>query len=434
MKTATFYSFLFLFFFELHAQDYLIDFSSAGIGTSIDSVRVENITQGTALTLSGEDVLYLRDIVSNINTVVHTRENDIRLYPNPAAQYFLVEFDVSIQADYVVEIFDISGQLVAKTHAFLSQGRHSWQITGLTSGIYHIRIYSSENSYNGKIISLNPGKEMLQIDYLGQSGNIKPVNSLKSTRSLSQMQYNTGDRIKFTAYNGAYQTILTDIPTGNKTLTFEFADCTDGDNNTYTAVQIGSQLWMTENLRTTRYADGTKIPLVTKDSVWRYLTTPAYCWYNNDSAMFSRQYGALYNWFTFADGNLCPSDWHVPSRDEWTALVSYLADNGYGFEGNGDNYSKSLAAVSGWTSYEVPGTAGNNPSENNTSGFTALPAGYRYFDGTYKDMGISGNWWSFTGMEPDCFAFYWQLGYNSLQIYNYKIEREQGYSVRCMKD
>lgn len=419
---------------ELQSQDYMISFTGTGAGTAIDSILVENMTQGTSLGLAGDDVLYLREIVSSINTVDHSGENDIRVYPNPVTQYCVVEFDVTTQADYVVELYDISGQLVTQTHAFLSEGRHTWQIDGLNKGFYHIRINAPKRTYYGKIVSSYPGKDNVQVNYLGQSGHINPDNSLKSTRSLSQMQYSEGDRLKFIGFNGINKTILTDIPQGDKTLTLVFADCTDGDNNTYAAVQIGTQLWMAENLKTTSYTDGTKIPLVTKDSVWRYLTTPAYCWYNNDSAMYSRQYGALYDWFAFAEENLCPSGWHVPSIEEWTALVTYLTDNGYGFEGSGDHYSKSLAASSGWTAYEVPGTIGNDQLSNNNSGFSALPAGYRNYDGTFKEMGMSADWWSFTGMEPDCFAFYWHLGFNSLEIYNYKIEREHGYSVRCLKD
>ncbi len=433
MKKALFFSFVILFLFELRSQDYLIEFAGTGTGT-IDSVQVENLTQGSSLTLSGADVLYLRAIVSDIKTFDYAQYSDMRLYPNPVTEKCKVELDVMTQNNYVVEIFNVAGQLVAHQHAVLSQGIHAWEISGLNRGLYDVSIKSAGHSYHGKIISLSQHKESTQISYLGQSASSYPLRSLKNTGSPVQMQYNEGDRLKFTAFHGYSRTLLTDVPTGNKTVAFHFAECIDGDNNTYTAVQIGDQLWMAENLKTTRYKDGTEIPLVTNDSSWRALQTPAYCWYNNDSAMYSQHYGALYTWYTFSEGNLCPAGWHMPSTDDWTKLVAFLKDNGYGFEGNREYYSKSLAATSGWETYAVAGTVGNDQSSNNYSGFSALPAGYRYFDGTFKDMGISGNWWSYNGNEPDCFALYWQLGFNSLEMYNYKIEREYGYAVRCLKD
>jgi len=434
MKELNFLLFLILSMSELHAQNYLISFTAKGASATIDSILVENLTQGTTLTLPGENVLYLRAIVSELNDFSFVRDNAVRLYPNPMAEYCTLEINVASQAEHILELYHASGQMVASTQAFLSQGRHTYRVNGLKSGLYTIRIKLPEGIHTAKIISHYRGNDMVRIIYQGQAGSAQPENPLKSTLTPTQMQYTQDDRLKFTGFQGIRRTILTDIPTQDTTITFEFADCMDGDNNTCAAVQIGTQLWMAENLKTTRYIDGSKIPLVTNDSIWRNLTTPAYCWYSNDSAMYAPQYGALYDWWAIAGGNLCPSGWYVPSDEDWNSLITYLTDNGFGFKSSGDDYGKSLAATAGWWANEVMGTAGNNQASNNATGFSALPAGYRNFDGTFKDMGSSGNWWSFTGKEPDCFAFYRSLQYNSLNLYYYKIEREFGFSIRCLKD
>jgi len=99
---------------------------------------------------------------------------------------------------------------------------------------------------------------------------------------------------------------------------------TDIDGNVYHIVAIGTQVWMAENLKTTKYNDGTFIPLVTDSTAWGNLSTPGYCWYNNDAATYKNTYGALYNWFTVNTGKLSPKGWHIPSDTEWETLITYL--------------------------------------------------------------------------------------------------------------
>jgi uncharacterized protein (TIGR02145 family) len=107
----------------------------------------------------------------------------------------------------------------------------------------------------------------------------------------------------------------------------------DIDGNYYTTVKIGTQVWIAENLRTTKYSNGTPIPYIEDNKTWSGLTlgvvkTGAYCWYNNDSAKYKNIYGALYNWYAIIDSNgLCPDDWHVPTDGEWAILENYLGGN-----------------------------------------------------------------------------------------------------------
>jgi len=100
-------------------------------------------------------------------------------------------------------------------------------------------------------------------------------------------------------------------------------DANDIDGNVYHTVIIGTQIWMVENLKTTKYNDGTSIANVTDNVEWIGLTSPAYCWYNNYTS-YKTQFGALYNWYAVNTGKLAPTGWHVPSHAEWTTLTNFF--------------------------------------------------------------------------------------------------------------
>jgi uncharacterized protein (TIGR02145 family) len=193
----------------------------------------------------------------------------------------------------------------------------------------------------------------------------------------------------------------------------------DSDCNNYNVVIIGNQIWMAENLKTTKYNDGTPIPLITDNTAWGNLTTPGYCWYDNDQATYGDTYGALYNWYTVETGKLCPVGWHVPTHAEWTTLCDYL----------GGEY------VAGGKLKEECYEHWNSPNEGatNETGFTALPGGHRFKDGTvFVHMGSSGYWWTTT--EYFTYVYYWAMSADESNLFHYDAYKEFGYSVRCLKD
>ncbi len=135
----------------------------------------------------------------------------------------------------------------------------------------------------------------------------------------------------------------------------------DIENNTYKTVTIGTQTWMAENLKVTKYNDGASIPNVTDATAWSELTTGALCDYDNTPSN-SETYGKLYNWYAVNTGKLCPTGWHVPSRSEWTTLENYLIANGYNYDGTTTNnkIAKAMASSSGWESSTDEGVIGKN--------------------------------------------------------------------------
>jgi uncharacterized protein (TIGR02145 family) len=189
----------------------------------------------------------------------------------------------------------------------------------------------------------------------------------------------------------------------------------DIDGNLYPIVQIGNQCWTKENLRTTKYNNGSVIQNVTVDSVWGILT-PTWCNYNNDSAN-DTIYGKLYNWYAVSAGNMCPTGWHVPSDAEWTILTDYL--------GGATVAGGKLKSVTGWN---PPNTAATNES-----GFSALPAGYRFAYFGFDGVGDYGDFWSSSESSAvDAWGLY--LNYNHGNTNRGADDKRIGFPVRCLKD
>jgi len=194
---------------------------------------------------------------------------------------------------------------------------------------------------------------------------------------------------------------------------------TDADGNVYHTVTIGTQVWMAENLKTTKYRDGTAIPNVTNAASWVGLTTGAFCWYNNDATTYKNTYGGLYNWYAVNTGKLAPTGWHVPTDAEWTTLTTFLG---------GEDVAGSKLKETGTTHWLSP-----NAGATNETGFTALPGGYRINDGAYGDFGGSGYWWcSNEGGTSNPFLRYMTCGFS--KVVRSDTSKQYGISVRCVKD
>ena len=192
----------------------------------------------------------------------------------------------------------------------------------------------------------------------------------------------------------------------------------DADGNKYKTVTIGEQVWMKENLRTTKYNDGTPIKMITDYDEWAGYTAPAYSWYNNDST-YKETFGALYNWYAVDTKKLCPAGWHVPVDSDWVKLVFYL--------GNSEIAGDKLKAA-GTYYWREP-----NSEADNSSGFTALPGGFRSYNGTFNYTGMAGYWWTSTEYSATNVYFY-NLRYKFPNVYKFISEKNNGFSVRCIKD
>lgn len=222
---------------------------------------------------------------------------------------------------------------------------------------------------------------------------------------------------------------------------YQYNTMSDIEGNEYRTIEIGSQTWMADNLRTEKYKDGTEITLVEDSLTWYQLTIPAYCYYHNQEATYKASMGALYNYFVVETGKLCPDGWHIPTSAEWQTLLDHLSANGYNYDGTtvSNKVAIAMSTWEGWGYSTGMGCPGNNDYQfmHNASGFSARPAGFRFplspaIFGSYLYLGTQTGWWADEFNET--------LG-NNVVIDNlspmvtitgqFKVA---GKSVRCLKD
>ena len=204
----------------------------------------------------------------------------------------------------------------------------------------------------------------------------------------------------------------------------EYGTVRDVGWNTYKTIQIGTQIWMAENLKTTSYNNLAQIPHVEDSIFWVNTTDDAFCWYRNDIAS-KTLYGALYNWKAVTNGNLCPVGWHIPTQEEWLILENYLG---------GEDVAGGRMKETGTWRWMSP-----NSGASNESGFTALPGGSRSVSGSFLEIRFRGTWWSSTPASADS-AFSVSLTFDSSRLWegysgNVGINsKDNGLSVRCIQD
>ena len=202
------------------------------------------------------------------------------------------------------------------------------------------------------------------------------------------------------------------------------AGVTDTDGNYYPTVINGNQEWMAANLATTHFSNGDPIDPVTDSAQWVSLTTPAWCYLNNNAGN-NVVFGKLYNGYAMEDPrNVCPAGWHVPSNDEWAILMTTLG---------GANVAASAMRTTGTIGEGTGFWPFDNVISNNISGFSAQPSGFRNLDGTFPWQIYCAVWWSNTLTATDT---YYTRGvysfYNS--VFNQDFTRPQGFSIRCLRD
>ena len=256
--------------------------------------------------------------------------------------------------------------------------------------------------------------QMMSVPYALQTGGIKMKTSA------------TGDTL-YTG-NGAYL-IIPGLSAVNPILNQTEAPITDIDGNVYQTVRIGTQVWMKENLKVSKYRDGSYIPTNFTDLEWQNATIGVSAIYGNNAAN-NTTYGKLYNWYAVADAKgLCPVGWHVPSDADWKKLEIYLgmgisdADL-TGERGGVQNVGGKLKSTSLWSS--------PNTGATNESGLFQLPGGYRESNGTYYYLGVHGHYWAADAATTGA----WRRGLNNIYSSSYRDSygKSSGSSVRCLKD
>jgi uncharacterized protein (TIGR02145 family) len=359
-----------------------------------------------------------------------------KLLPNGlSARISGTMLNVTIAERTAVEVatFDLTGKALSTVRQSMDAGTHSIALPQRGAGVYLYKVKSG----NGELL--------LKGNSIGgiSSGSLVTTQGLSSNHLAKQAKTTAAINDVITATKTGYLNYrcvqYNSDTTGMQIKMIASAGTvTDADGNVYQTVKIGNQVWTAEDLRTTKYNDGTAITKVTDSTAWANLTTPAYCYYNNTMNSDSiSKFGSLYNWYAVNTGKLAPVGWHVPTDSEWEVMQSYLVMNGYNYDGTTDTtnnkIAKSLAAKTDWSTYSNTGTIGCDLTKNNNSGFSALPGGCRNGSGIFNAQSYGGGWWSAT--ESDA-ASAWDrdlsIDYDHLyRDYDYK---SCGFSVRLIRD
>lgn len=405
----------------IFGQDYLIGFEGSGAFSTVASVKVENLTRGTSVTMAGIHILHLKAGIISGKQEFRDLAAEINFSPNPMTNNTVMRFITPEAGNTEISLLDLSGKKLFYEMGFLLNGLHTYTLFGIEKGFYFVKVRTGNFERSGKLISTSPVNSKPQLIY---ENTISVEDSQNCTEVV--MQYSAGDRLKFTGFSGTYATSIFDVPERSKTISFIFSPCTDTDGNNYPLVQIGSQLWMAENLKTTSYNDDTPIPNVTDGVKWAGLVTPAYCWYNNNVSN-KDIYGALYNWYVVKTGRLCPEGWHVPTDNEWHEMILYLDPNAV--------MDLEESCIAGGKLKEEGTAHWITPNQGATDdyGFKALPAGVRRYDGLFSGPTGNGNWRTSSEYD-DTQVWYRYIFYHSASIYRKPTNMQAGYSVRCVSD
>ena len=213
----------------------------------------------------------------------------------------------------------------------------------------------------------------------------------------------------------------------------------DYDGNTYDAVKLGNQVWMASNLRTSHYADGTEI---VRGSSMSY-SKPYY--YKPENA--DPSFGYFYNWKAAVRGaqssesnpsgvqGVCPNGWHMPSDAEWDELATYCRSKSEYVCSSNMYVTKALAADHGWETSDLECAPGYDQSTNNTTGFNAQAEGFfSHVNGNYSAKGIYTTFWGSTGCDGCTYAYSHSFTNAGRNLGRSQAEKNEGCSVRCVRD
>jgi len=414
-------------FVTAYSQDYSISFTGSGASSVVELVKVENLSQGTNLTMNGSEILHLVGTITGLHDLKQDEFKQFNIYPNPMDNESRIKFNLQIDGKTRIKLVDISGRVIFEKQESLLKGMHEYTISGVKSGLYFLSIISGNLQYSGRLISVNPKINAVQIstnldsdlqvsDNCELKINKKEFKDIKANSSEVLMQYSPGDKIKLTGVSGMYSTVVVDSPTENKNLNFNFIQCTDGDGNNYPIVKIGNQIWMAEDLNTKKYLNGD--PINTTEPVNLGIPTDPnskYQWAYNGNESYASIYGRLYTWYAAVDNRkICPINWHLPSGAEWNILKSFLGN---------PELDGGMLKEQGTSHWYSPNTGATNEF-----GFTALPGGWRYESGYFTNVGWTANWWT-----KDEYGHIY-LNCNSSNLMGYGGSPAMGRSARCIHD
>ena len=382
-------------------QTYTLSFTGSGTSKTVDSVFVENMSQCTSLSMGGNQALNLSPNFTGIAPTLNAISENISAFPNPI--------------------------------------NNSFTLNGLSEGVYFIVASSNETNSILKVVSIGTSVEQPSISLISNTpstntnigsalpNNIEQAMKKNITTSTNNvgvnMPYNIGDTLKLIGLAGKDRTVSIIIPNQSQAVNFTFIQCADADSNHYAVVQIGSQFWMAENLKTTKYNNGNSLPNLGDSTLWVNSKTGAYCDFNNIPSTGTT--GHLYNFEALADNrSITPQGWHVPSDSEWTVLQNFVG----GVKIAGRMLKEHCNSGFEFYSSDSTGT--------NAYGLSILCGNYRSGGGSWSlNNSHDTGFWTSTPLNNNInsgFAWARMFRYYTCDVFIPTATFSSGYSIRCV--
>jgi len=319
----------------------------------------------------------------------------------------------------------------------LEQGEHHFTFTPGPENFYILTVKA--NNYQKSIKMINdPFHSSGSECKLNYTGKKSVIPQHKSSSGKSDFVFTPGDLLIYTGYADSTERKISDRPMDDQYYVFQFngEPCPetpyvwDIDGNVYNTVKIFGQCWMKENLKTTTYSYGMPVINAT-DSVWATTTAGAYAWYNNDPGL-SYAYGALYN--GYAVGGLCPEGWSVPTVQQFEAMKNHIQGTSsntvaqYLKACRQKNYAWGMCNADTHPRWEE--SIAHHGVD--TYGFSGMPGGARFPDGSFDQVGFYCYWWTSSTWGYD--QVFWYMIYSQDPLHFYQYGRNHGFSIRCIKN
>lgn len=441
----------------LSAQNYTVTFAGSGESETVGSVQVVNLATRATVTVPAGDALLLvaPTGIGDVQGLSETISVSSAANGTSVVTFFAKQAGVAN-----VDVFSFNGQKIAGLSKNVQAGSNSFELS-LPKGAYAVKASGDGYAYAGKFIHKSSSPD-IAIDYVGYAANPKKfVPAVKNIRANVAMPYVDGQRLLITATSGGSannKTIRSEVIDWDTELEFYFDECKDGSGNYYTIVQVGTQLWMAENLKTTKFDDGTDIPEVAVGES-QFARVPAYI--RQGTNTFYNWYAANSGWEILqpeannantGDGGpriagaktIAPAGYRVPSKNDImvdllnVAKQAALADgkiDPYDAQGDPrDIHNYTLASTLTWNKLngEPNGGPGFEPLWNNVTGLSLITTGFVSSGGTYEPEQNTCMWgrssWREDGGENMC--FYTDAGWTVVWDSN----KWEGQTVRCVKD
>ena len=419
--------------------------SNGGSAVILDSINIENLTQGGDTTLYAPNTVLVLDFVTGIGGNNENGTNSFSVsqnYPNPFDGQTSIHLNVAEKDIITISIFDLLGHEVANFSNTLDAGNHSFTFYAGKEKYYLFTATSSHGTQSIKMMNLSNCETQAKLVYQGNDGN---TSSLKSQKAVSDFIFSLGDQLRFIGYaatiagiNGS--DVMEDAPQNSEAYEFAIIEgipCPGIPNVTYEGqpyktVQIGSQCWFKENLNVGTMVNGSGDQ--TNNGILE-----KYCYGNHPDDC--NIYGGLYQWnemmeYSTTPGiqGICPAGWHLPTDGEFCTLATFLDPtvdcNLIYYTGtDGAGKMKSTGTIGAGTGlWSEPNTGATNES-----GFTVLPAGVRWYDATFGYIDVVGG---FATSSEKYATTFWEWGMNneSATLSRDNYSKSLGNSVRCLKD